>query len=252
MNCAYSTNIGAKRKINQDACLAAVINNCGTDYYVFAAADGLGGHRSGEIASHMAIDYIINHLSKVDNYFDSAEMNRFVNEINAEIVRTSIHNPDLSGMATTLTLCIVGKGRLSITQIGDSRAYRIDKSGITRLTKDHSLVQRLIDEGRLTEEGARKHPQKNVITRALGTDSSIESDLYVYPVNAEDTFLVCTDGLYNMVKESEIRRIIQKNPPQEAVRQLIDRANENGGNDNITVLVFNTKEGPADDRQSAE
>lgn len=238
MNCAYSTNIGAKRKINQDACLAAMINHDGTDYYVFAAADGLGGHRSGEVASQMAIEHIANHLCEVDDYYDRFDMDRFINDVNSEIVKRSIHNPDLSGMATTLTLCILDEKRLSVTHIGDSRAYRINRSGITRLTKDHSLVQMLIDEGRLNEGEATDHPNKNVITRALGTDSRVKVDVYEYDIKLEDIFLVCTDGLYNMVDETDMYEIISKNPPQEAVRQLINLANDNGGNDNITALIF--------------
>ncbi len=248
MNCAYSTNIGAKRKLNQDSCLAAVINNAGQDYYVFAAADGLGGHRSGEVASRMAVDYIRDNLSSVDNYFDPVEMDHFVNEINAGIVKSSIHDPELSGMATTLTLCILGRNHLAITQVGDSRAYRITPNGISRLTKDHSLVQMLIDEGKLTEESAKHHPQKNVITRALGTDSMIAIDLYDYEVRPDDIFLVCTDGLYNMVPENEIWQITLRNTPENAVKMLIDLANKNGGNDNITVLIFNVKEGVSDDQ----
>lgn len=238
MKCAYSTNIGAKRKINQDALLAATINHNGKDYYVFAAADGLGGHRSGEIASQMAIDYITNHLCEVGDYYSHSDMDRFMNNINSEIVRESIHNPDLNGMATTLTLCIIDEEKLGITQIGDSRCYRINPEGITRLTKDHSLVQMLIDEGKITENDASSHPQKNVITRALGTENSVKTDLYEYKIKEGDSFLVCTDGLYNMVDEDEIYDIVRKNNPQEAVRQLINLANDNGGNDNITVLIF--------------
>lgn len=243
MNCAYSTNIGAKRKINQDACLAATINHNGKDYYVFAAADGLGGHRSGEVASQMVIDHIVDHLCEVDDYYNESDMSYFMNAINSEIVRKSIHNPDLSGMATTLTLCILAENKLSIAQIGDSRAYRINKHGIKRLTKDHSLVQMLIDEGRISEDDANIHPQKNVITRALGTDSKVKIDLYKYDINKDDIFLVCTDGLYNMVDEEDIMKITQNNNPQEAVKKLINLANKNGGNDNITVLIFSEGEG---------
>ncbi len=247
MKCAYATNIGAKRKINQDACLAAEIQNDGTEYYVFAAADGLGGHRSGEVASQMAVNYIQNFLTEVNDYSDPLEMDRFVNNINTEIVRASIHDPQLSGMATTLTLCIEGRGKLSITQVGDSRAYRINSKGISRLTKDHSLVQMLIDEGRLDPKDAARHPQKNVITRALGTDSMVTIDLYEYDVCRNDIYLVCTDGLYNMVSEEEIRRIVweKRDHLESAVKELINTANQNGGNDNITVLLF-TESGGGD------
>ncbi len=246
MNCAYSTNAGAKRKINQDALLAATINQNGKLYYIFAAADGLGGHRSGEVASQAAIDYIANNLRDVDNYFDFHEMDRFINRVNSDIIKKSVHNPNLSGMATTLTLCILDNQNLSISQIGDSRAYRINDDGIKQLTKDHSLVQMLVDEGRISEEEARLHPQKNVITKALGTDSKVNIDLFNYTISADDTFLVCSDGLYNMVSEEEIFTIIRKNSPKQAVKKLINLANKNGGTDNITVLVFSNEEAGSD------
>ncbi len=243
VNCAYSTNIGAKRKINQDACLAAMIDNHGKEYYIFAAADGLGGHRSGEIASQLAINYISENLYKVNDYFSYSDMDHFINEVNSEIVRSSIHNPELSGMATTLTLCILDDKNLSITQIGDSRAYKITKDSITRLTKDHSLVQILLDEGRLDDSSVQDHPQRNVITRALGTDSRVKIDLYNYEIDPDDIYLVCTDGLYNMVNETKILDIVNNNNLQDAVKELINLANKNGGNDNITVLLFKFDKG---------
>lgn len=178
MKCAYSSNIGAKRKINQDACLAATIENNGRKYYVFAVADGLGGHRSGEIASQMAVDYIKENLSNVENYFDYNEMNQFVNDINHQILDVSRNCAECLGMATTLTMCILDGDRLGVIHIGDSRAYRINENQMEQLTKDHSLVQVLVDEGKITSKEASVHPQKNVITRALGTDDIVQPDLY--------------------------------------------------------------------------
>ncbi|MEG0378596.1 MAG: Stp1/IreP family PP2C-type Ser/Thr phosphatase [Eubacterium sp.] len=242
MKCAYSSNIGAKRRVNQDAYLAAAIENKGRKYYVFAVADGLGGHRSGEVASQMTVDYIKDNLSDVENYFDYDEMNGFVNAINKEIINQSKENPDCLGMATTLTMCILDGCRLGIVHVGDSRAYRINEAGIVQLTKDHSLVQVLVDEGKITSKEASVHPQKNVITRALGTDDTVQIDLYDYPVSAEDILLICSDGLYNMVDEETIRMLVLDESLEDATKELINLANRNGGNDNITVILFNPKE----------
>lgn len=242
MKCAYSSNVGVKRKINQDACLAATIENNGRKYYVFAVADGLGGHRSGEIASQMAVDYIKENLSNVENYFDYNEMYRFVNAINHEIIDVSRNCEECLGMATTLTMCILDGDRLGVIHIGDSRAYRINEKQMEQLTKDHSLVQVLVDEGKITSKEASVHPQKNVITRALGTDDIVQPDLYEYAVTTQDVILLCSDGLYNMVSEKAIREIALELSLEDATKELINLANHNGGNDNITVVLFNPKE----------
>lgn len=242
MKCAYSSNIGVKRRVNQDAYLAAAIENGGKKYYVFAVADGLGGHRSGEIASQMAVDYIKDNLSDVENYFDYSEMDAFVNAINAEIIARSKSDDTCTGMATTLTVCILDGSRLGVIHVGDSRAYRINSSRIEQLTKDHSLVQVLVDEGKITSKEASVHPQKNVITRALGTDDIVQIDLYEYEVAAEDVILICSDGLYNMVDEAEIQETVLNHSLEEATKALVNQANHNGGTDNITVILFNPKE----------
>jgi len=152
MKCAYGSNVGLLRKVNQDAYLAATIKNIDRISYVFAVADGLGGHLSGEIASKTAVDFIKNNLSKICNYFDSEEMMSFVNDINQELKKIGDDEPARLGMATTLTMCILDGNDLCICHVGDSRAYIITKDEITRLTKDHSLVQILIDEGKITQE----------------------------------------------------------------------------------------------------
>ena len=145
-------------------------------------------------------------------------------------------------MATTLTMCILDGSRLGVIHVGDSRAYRINKVGMEQLTKDHSLVQVLVDEGKITSVEASVHPQKNVITRALGTDDIVQPDLYDYQVTSEDVILICSDGLYNMVDEGAIREIVLTHSLEDATKELINLANHNGGNDNITVVLFNPKE----------
>ena len=246
MKCAYGSNVGLLRKVNQDAYLAATIKNIDRISYVFAVADGLGGHLSGEIASKTAVDFIKNNLSKICNYFDSEEMMSFVNDINQELKKIGDDEPARLGMATTLTMCILDGNDLCICHVGDSRAYIITKDEITRLTKDHSLVQILIDEGKITQEEAEIHPQKNVITRALGTDNSVKVDFYRYEINPDAIYLICSDGLFNMLSDYEIQTIVNENSLEDSAKMLIDSANENGGNDNITVVLFNPLEGVPD------
>lgn len=243
MKCAYGSNVGLLRKVNQDAYLAATIKNVDRISYVFAVADGLGGHLSGEIASKTAVDFIKNNLSTIRNYFDPEEMMSFVNDINQELKKIGDDEPARLGMATTLTMCILDGNELCICHVGDSRAYIITKDEITRLTKDHSLVQILIDEGKITQEEAEIHPQKNVITRALGTDNSVKVDFYRYEVNPEAVYLICSDGLFNMVADSEMQAIVNENSLEDSAKMLIDLANINGGNDNITVVLFDPREG---------
>ncbi|MBC3804733.1 Stp1/IreP family PP2C-type Ser/Thr phosphatase [Acetobacterium fimetarium] len=246
MKCAYGSNVGSLRTVNQDAYLAATIKNIDRISYVFAVADGLGGHRSGEVASKTAVDFIKNNLSRIRNYFDSEEMMSFVKDINLELKTIGDDEPARLGMATTLTMCIVDGNQLCICHVGDSRAYSITDEKIVRLTKDHSLVQILVDEGKITQEEAEIHPQKNVITRALGTDNSVNVDFYRYYIEPDAIYLLCSDGLFNMVSDNNIKAIVLENTLEDAAKKLIDLANINGGKDNITVVLFRPLEGVAD------
>lgn len=246
MKCAYGSNVGSLRTVNQDAYLAATIKNIDRISYVFAVADGLGGHRSGEVASKTAVDFIKNNLSRIRNYFDSEEMMSFVKDINLELKTIGDDEPARLGMATTLTMCIVDGNQLCICHVGDSRAYSITDEKIVRLTKDHSLVQILVDEGKITQEEAEIHPQKNVITRALGTDNSVNVDFYRYFIEPDAIYLLCSDGLFNMVSDNNIKAIVLENTLEDAAKKLIDLANINGGKDNITVVLFRPLEGVAD------
>ena len=238
MRCAYSSNVGMRRQINQDSYVAANFEKDGRVCYLFAVADGLGGHPHGEVASRLATEYIKQNISMVHDLKDYGDINDFVNDINRRIINEGIALGDAKGMATTLTMCVVDDQELSISHVGDSRAYRITQNGIERLTKDHSLVQKLVDEGKLDSAMARLHPHKNVITRALGTDSVVRTDFFEYTMDPGDLFLVCSDGLYNMVSEGLIAELVRMNTMEEAVKILVDLANQNGGTDNITVIIF--------------
>ncbi len=248
MNCAYSSHVGIQRKINQDACLAATVECEKKEYYIFVVADGLGGHRSGDIASSMAVDYIKQNICKLDDLFSKEELQNFVSKINNEILSFARTDREYAGMATTLTMALVCENNMCLVHIGDSRAYRVNKDGMAQLTKDHSLVQILIDEGRISDREAMTHPQKNVITRALGTDKVVKTDFYCYQLTDEDTIMLCTDGLYNMVSENRIQELIVQDDLETSAKNLINEANDNGGTDNITVVLFTEKGATTDDQ----
>ena len=242
MRCAYSTNIGIKRKTNQDAYLVANLEKNGKICYIFAVADGLGGHNSGEVASEMTVEYLKKHIGEINDYQDHSTMKRLVNDINWLLIESGHKNPFYNGMATTLVLAIVIGDELNLLNVGDSRAYKLNNNGMIQLTKDHSLVQALVDEGKLTSEQAKNHPQKNVITRALGTDDVIEVDLFYYSLVMGDRILLCSDGLYNMVPEEEIWHQVMNHTVEDATENLINIANANGGTDNITLIIFDAWE----------
>ena len=237
MRAVGKTHIGMLRNINQDS--YACINS--GHFVIMAIADGMGGHNAGEVASSIAAEHIENYFknSESDNYFEkSGEIESLVHKINHVIHEQSLSSDECAGMGTTLTLCISDGNFANIYHIGDSRAYLLNDR-IVQVTKDHSLVQFLIDQGQLTKQEAEHHPRKNVITRALGTDDEIEVDCFTIVLQPGDRLLLCSDGLTNMVGNEEILSIVNNNniDLSEAVDMLVSIANEHGGSDNITVIL---------------
>ncbi|MDR2519674.1 MAG: Stp1/IreP family PP2C-type Ser/Thr phosphatase [Eubacteriaceae bacterium] len=234
------THIGRQRSINQDCftCLNA------EHYSVMAVADGMGGHNAGEVASKIAADDIEGYFrDKPDaDFFEKPnEIEDLILSINKKIHEEAEFSESYAGMGTTLTLCVANGVVANVYHIGDSRAYIINDS-LTQITKDHSLVQFLIDQGQLTRQEAENHPRRNVITRALGTDEEIQVDCFHIVLEKGDRLLLCSDGLSNMVKSKDILRIARSQPLAEAVESLVDLANENGGTDNITVVLAEMEE----------
>jgi serine/threonine protein phosphatase PrpC len=216
--------------------------------HLFAVADGLGGHQAGEVASKIAVDT----LASLDNggpWTDERTaldaLRGAIKAANRKIREAASTNRSLEGMGTTITAVLENGDTLYLAHVGDSRAYLYRNGQLTRLTDDHSLVQQLVNEGRLTPEEAEHHPQRSIITRALGMDSDVEPDTATYKRRPGDRLLLCTDGLSGVVDEADIRRVLNRfRDPQEAAEELIARANEEGGPDNITVVVIDTDEGP--------
>lgn len=210
----------------------------------FIIADGMGGHNSGEIASKAAVDFVSKYLLQFPDLFSGKEdvsdrIREVVEKANEHVLGVSREDEANFGMGTTLVIAVVHNKKLYIAHIGDSRAYILRMGGINRITTDHSYIEELLRNGNLTMKEAEHHPQKNIITRALGCFEKVEVDTYTCNVKENDIFILCTDGLTNMVEEEEIKKIVLENDdPDIACRKLVDRANESGGEDNITVIVF--------------
>lgn len=233
------TDIGKQRKLNEDS------------YFVYRnenlvggmVADGMGGENAGEVASSMAVqiikEHIINTYSPEMDYVEAGEMVRkaFL-KANDKIYQYSQTDTSLEGMGTTATLAILYKGKIISAHVGDSRTYLIDNGAINQITKDHSYVQELLARGEITREFADRHPAKNYITRAVGTDISLKVDISISDYHGE-TVLLCSDGLTNMLSDEQIVKIIEENEDlQQGAEALVRLANKKGGLDNITAVVF--------------
>jgi protein phosphatase len=243
MQVGFRTDTGRKRAINEDALL--VLPGEG----VFAVADGVGGSNSGEIASRSAVNGIEeflknNPISPGPDTEDRYRSNWFkgyffrcFRKLNHDIRSIARSCPENTGMATTAVVAYFDADSLYVTNIGDSRAYMVRSGEITQLTEDHSYVANLVSTGSLTKSEARAHPDKNMITRALGAESEAEPDFYSFGVEAGDRILLCTDGLHGEVTDEEIREAVKDGKDMNKIcRTLVRMANDKGGLDNITVV----------------
>ncbi|MFA4884346.1 MAG: Stp1/IreP family PP2C-type Ser/Thr phosphatase [Desulfotomaculaceae bacterium] len=234
MKWSYITDTGLVRALNEDSlCLSPETG-------FFAVADGMGGHRAGEVASRMALQILQRELDKRLSRGEKPE-DALVDSIkgaNTSIYEKSAQNPEWAGMGTTITACLKLENEVLIGQVGDSRAYLLRGNGITRLTEDHSLVQEMVKNGGITEEEAFVHPQRNVLTRALGTGPFLEVDLYRVKVNPGDLLLLCTDGLTGYLRQDELFDTVSTAPDLDtAAGRLLKKAIQSGGADNITIIL---------------
>jgi serine/threonine protein phosphatase PrpC len=229
---ASATDQGLHRSNNEDAFLVD------DQRALFAVADGMGGHRGGEVASQIAIEAL---RAAVAN---GVPLHDAISGANAAIRERAAGDDELTGMGTTLTALIaVGGHQLLVGHVGDSRAYMLHDGTLRRATDDHSLVEELVREGRLTPEQAESHPQRAIVTRALGVDERVDVDLYTLDIEAGDRIVLCSDGLTTMVRERDIERLARTEPdPQRLAEALVAAANAAGGDDNITVVVVDVLE----------
>jgi serine/threonine protein phosphatase PrpC len=222
------SDVGRGRPENEDDFLVE------RDHGLYAVADGMGGHRAGEVASATAI------ATLKAAYLGGQRLDQAVAAANAAVFAKGADDADLRGMGTTLTaIALEGDRTAVLGHVGDSRAYLMRDGTVTQVTDDHSLVEQLVREGRLTPEEAQNHPQRAIITRALGVDADVEVDTYRVDLKAGDRLLICSDGLTNMLSDDTIAQTLRRHAdPQQAADTLVDMANQAGGDDNITVVIL--------------
>lgn len=253
-----ATDVGMKRRLNEDVFVVD------SDAGMFLVADGMGGHAAGEVASRVATDEILRAFKEGPNDADetwpahwdtdlSATANLIVDAIVAGHHRVTMamnNDADLKGMGTTVVVAVhlPGDAKIVICHVGDSRAYRYRRGGLSLLTNDHSWVHEQVEAGFLTEEAARTHPLKNVVTQALGGNSEPRVDVLEVAIDQDDTYLLCSDGLNSMLTDDEIAAVLETGGTlDETCQRLISEANERGGNDNISVVLIRPRSSsPAD------
>jgi serine/threonine protein phosphatase PrpC len=230
---AAATDVGRMRKNNEDSYLSAEP--------VAAVADGMGGHSAGEVASAIAIEELaaLGERGPWENETAATDdLKQAILRANRRIRGMAASDRKLNGMGTTLVALLQDGDMVHVANVGDSRGYLLRQGELSQVTVDHSLVQELVDDGRLSPKDAERHPQRSVITRALGIDPEVEFDLFTYKLQVGDRLLLCSDGLSDVVEPTQIRNVLLRvRSPQKAARQLITVANEQGGPDNITVIV---------------
>jgi protein phosphatase len=239
--CAGASDIGRKRKSNQDS--ISLVHK----HHFFAVADGMGGHNGGDIASQTAVRVIPEFLDKNRNQDPQLLMKNMIQEINQVILDKAAEVPELHGMGTTMSAILFHGQTLVIGNVGDSRVYMVNNENIFQLTRDHSFVQEKLNMGIYTREEAVKDPHKNVLVRSVGFEAEINVDVFHYRICKNDIFMICSDGLHGAVSDSDVLHIIKKNivdpatcllkDVENAVKALIQQANDNGGHDNISVIV---------------
>lgn len=237
-----ATDIGRVREGNEDSYLV--------DAPLFVVADGMGGHVAGDVASATAVEVLDRQSSQLDPK-DPSTLEHAIKEANVAIFQKARSDPSLRGMGTTCTLLIIDGSNAQFAHVGDSRAYLLRQGKLSQVTEDHTLVSRMVAEGRIDEQAARHHPQRSVITRALGVDTDVQVDLMTVQLREGDRVLLCSDGLTTMLENPEVSRILSsERDPQRAAQGLVDAANEAGGEDNITAIVVDLESG-ADEADAA-
>ena len=234
-----ATDIGRKRQLNQDYVFSSA-KPLGNMPNLFIVADGMGGHNAGDYASKCTTETVVNEIQNSFEKNPTIIIKKAIKTANAKIRKEASEHENLFGMGTTLVIAtIIGK-YLQVSNIGDSRLYLLNKDGLRQVTEDHSLVEEMIRLGGLSREDARLHPDKNIITRAIGAKDEVEADFFTEELETGDIVLMCSDGLTNMLEDKEIEAILLNPEKEELIQKgdaLIKAANENGGKDNIAVVL---------------
>lgn len=231
------TDIGLKRKMNQDFVFCEQ-NQIGNLPNLFIVADGMGGHKAGDFASRFSVENVVEYIRKSKITSPIRLFEEAINETNTVLLKEAKTNPSLEGMGTTFVIATIIDEVLYVANIGDSRLYIIHDD-IKQITRDHSLVEEMVKNGEIDKNEARFHPNKNIITRALGANGEATPDFFEVALKKEDIILMCSDGLSNMIDDAEMFDIVtsRKDEINSAVIALVEKANEYGGKDNITAIV---------------
>lgn len=234
---AFRTDVGKVRANNQDAPIVS------EKLRLYGVADGMGGHKGGEVASTSARDDLLRELEgKTPSV---AALSGAIEEVNRQIYHQQEHDDALTGMGTTLSVLWMSDNFVYIGHVGDSRVYLLRDGEFKQMTLDHSLVEQLVREGVLTEEEAQNHPMRNIITRAIGTDESVEVDVVVEERRKGDLWLACSDGLHGLVDDRQMRGALRQYAPEKAADVLLKAALDAGGRDNVTLVIVHDGEEPA-------
>lgn len=232
------TDIGRRRETNQDYMFTSE-NAVGNLPNLFLVADGMGGHAAGDYASRFTVDKIVEHITQSDEREPVALLKKAVAYANHLLLEEANADAKKAGMGTTIVGATCMNDKLYVANVGDSRLYIINQEKIVQITRDHSLVEEMVRMGEMDKEDAKEHPDKNIITRAIGVGAEVSVDFFETQVAKGDTILLCSDGLTNMIDDKDIKQIVlgQRDIVEKAER-LIQTANENGGRDNITVVLI--------------
>ena len=253
------TDVGKVRTIDEDSILAADlsfgVNSKSSKFLLLAVADGMGGHAKGEEASKIALNAIARTV--IPELFNDTPftelLEKGIQNANQNILDYTAKYPESSGMGTTSVCAVVKGNEVHLANVGDSRAYVFSDDEIRGVTKDHSYVQALVDEGKITQAQAREHPKKNITTKAVGISPSVEADKSILTLGSDESLLLCCDGVIAHLPDEDIHKIINDSPdPQSACQKIVDTANERGGSDNISLIILSaggpdTKENESDD-----
>lgn len=230
------TDVGKTRQVNQDSVFASQ-TPIGKLDNLFIVADGMGGHKAGDTASRCAVETVVESVKNSNGSTVFGILAEAVKCANSKVVEVAATSQEYTGMGTTLVVATITQDMLSVANVGDSRLYLVG-SEIRQITRDHSLVEEMVSIGELKRSQARTHTNKNIITRAIGAGSEVMADFFEVQINPEDKFVMCSDGLSNMVEDDTIRQVVKNFSCEEAAGMLVDMANDNGGKDNISVIII--------------
>ncbi len=235
---AYAlTDVGRVRQINQDYQFAST-ESVGPLSNLFIVADGMGGHKAGDYASRYLVEHLVSYIKECDDGSAVSAINNGIAKINRELYEQSLTNTELAGMGTTIVAATVEDSTLYVANVGDSRLYLIEREGISQITRDHSFVEEMVSMGQMDRGSSEYKEKKNIITRAVGIGKKVDVDFFEVPLKQGDYILLCSDGLTNMVDNSAIfRLVLLPGSLQMKARALVALANQNGGRDNIAVIL---------------